>query len=607
LVKLRKRKRQEEIPKVEVPASVTRGIPAEKISVNSRNMWKFIGACLLVFIVAFMVYANTLQNDFIWDDEYLILNNSQIKSFTHLPNVFKTYVGYGSENINNFYRPIQEISNMIDYFLWGKFPMGFHLTSVTLHALVSTMVFVFLFYLTGSVMTSCIAALFYGVHPVHSEAIAYIAGRADSLYAFFMLLSLVFFVRFVNDIRSGSRIPWQYALSIVFFILSLLSKEIIITMPILIFLYMFFFLKGGGELNNVYRKLKLAWAPYAVVVAVYAYLRLTVLSFADIAPPSAFGKIPLVLRLMTFFRTIVVYFRLMVLPVDLHMERTIAITKNFFHPEALLALGMIALVAWIAYKTYRINRLVSFGIAWFFANLLPVSNLIPINSFLAEHWIYMASVGLFLILGMGATWCYKTVFSKAKTLKIIFFVALAMLIGVYSRLTFMRNMDWKDEISFFTSTLKYHPRNARLYLNLGNTYYEKGQIDNAIEQYRNATKINRNYAVAYGNIGSAYLHKKNINEAEKYLAKAIKLKHNYPIAHYNLGIVYFQKKQYNESLKELLIALEQLPQLYQAWNMLGRVYLKLGQKDKAIEAFQRSLKILPSQTKIRSVLKKLGK
>ena len=68
--------------------------------------------CFLVFAVAFMVYANTLNNDFIWDDEYLILNNSQIKSFSHIHNVFKTYVGYGSENINNFYRPMQEISNM---------------------------------------------------------------------------------------------------------------------------------------------------------------------------------------------------------------------------------------------------------------------------------------------------------------------------------------------------------------------------------------------------------------------------------------------------------------------------------------------------------------
>ncbi|MFQ5952947.1 MAG: tetratricopeptide repeat protein, partial [Candidatus Omnitrophota bacterium] len=289
----------------------------------------------------------------------------------------------------------------------------------------------------------------------------------------------------------------------------------------------------------------------------------------------------------------------------LHMERTIAITKTFFNPEALLALGAIVAIVWIAYKTYKVNRLVSFAIVWFFANLLPVTNIIPINSFLAEHWIYMASIGPFLLVGMGFAWVYKNLFSRGKITRIIFFAVLAVFVGVYFRLTAIRNTDWRDEITFFHSTLKYHPRNARLYLNLGNTYYEKGEIDKAIEQYWNAIKINKNYAVAYGNIGSAYLHKKDIEEAEEFLTKAVGIKHNYPIAHYNLGIVYFKKGRYNEAVKELTTATEQLPQLYQAWNMLGRTYLKLGEKDKARESFQRSLKIMPSQAKVMRVLERM--
>ena len=78
-------------------------------------------------------YVNSLKNGFIWDDEYLILLNSQIKSITHVKDVFTTYVGYGSGNVNNFYRPLQELSNMIDYFLWAEDPLGFHLTNVILH------------------------------------------------------------------------------------------------------------------------------------------------------------------------------------------------------------------------------------------------------------------------------------------------------------------------------------------------------------------------------------------------------------------------------------------------------------------------------------------
>ncbi len=570
--------------------------------------WKIFALCLLVFIVAFAVYANTIGNDFIWDDEYLIINNSQIKSFTHLGNVFKTYVGYGSENINTFYRPIQELSNMIDYFLWGLESFGFHLTNVLLHSLVSVMVFVFIFTVTGNLPASFVAAVFYSVHPVHTEAVAYVAGRADSLYSLFMLLSLVFFIRSVQDAPRGSRSNLGlYGVSLFFFILSFLSKEMGLIMPLLAFLYMFYFLRGTDK-DDLYRAFKWRWAPYVLIIIFYGSLRATVLNFSDIAPVSAFVKIPFIYRILTFFRTLFVYFRLLIFPSDLHMERAISITRSVFNLEAVLALLMTAGIIWVAYKTYRSNkRMISFAIAWFFANLLPISNIVPINSFLAEHWIYMASIGPFMLLGLGLVWVWRKIPPKGISLKTLFVLAIVSILFLYMTATIRRNRDWKDEISFFHSTLKYHPRNARLYLNLGNTYYEKKEIDNAIEQYQKAISINKKYAVAYGNIGSAYLHKKNTDKAEEYLNIAIKLKYNYPIAHYNLGIVYFNKKRYEEATEELETATEQLPQLYQAWNMLARAYIRLGKVEEAREAFRRSLAIMPNQDIVRRSLKKLEK
>ncbi|MBD3426988.1 MAG: tetratricopeptide repeat protein [Candidatus Omnitrophica bacterium] len=603
-MKRKRRKKVEQAP-VESPRQEKKAEAAgSKKYARPYKTWHVIVMCVVVFCVAFMVYANTLKGDFIWDDEYLILNNSQIKSFVHLKNVFKTYVGYGSENINNFYRPIQEISNMIDYFLWGEYPFGYHLTNVLLQALVSVMVFIFILKLSENLMIAGVGALFWAVHPVHTEAVAYIAGRADPLYGLFMLLSVVSFISFARRGGAGRGARVSYVLSIAFFVLSLLSKEVIISMPLLIFLYLFYFLRRT-EKDNIFRRLKWSWVPYAAIVVIYAWLRSTVLSFADIAPPSAFNKIPLALRLMTFFRTIIIYVKLLIFPVGLHMERSIAITKSVFHPSALIALIFIAAVIWTAIKTYKHNRLVSFAIVWFFANLLPVSNIVPINSFLAEHWIYIASIGPFMLVGVGVYRLYAGKLAGKRPLRIGLLLALALVLLLYARATVLRNRDWKDEISFFNSTLKYHPKNARLYLNLGNTYYEKGQIENAIEQYRKAIDINKNYAVAFGNIGSAYLHKKQPDKAEEYLEKAIGLKYNYPIAHYNLGIVYFQRRKYGEALKELKVATEQLPQLYQAWNMIGRVYIRMGNKEGAIDAFQRSLAIMPKQPSIERVLKKL--
>lgn len=580
-------------------------LPFQKISIGRAAKLKLLGLCLLVFITAFMAYANTLGGDFIWDDEYLILNNSQIKSFSHLPNVFKTYVGYGSENINNFYRPIQEISNMTDYFLWGKQPAGFHFTNVVLHALVCVMVCILLFYLSGDIIAAGIGALFFAVHPVHSEAIAYIAGRADSLYSLFMLISVVLFIRFAKKAVGGKYCYLRYYFSMAFFVLSILSKEIALMLPLLLFLYLFCFVRGRED-RGAYKKLLASLIPYVVIVVIYGYLRLTVLSFSDIAPPSVFAQIPLVFRLFTFFRVVMVYLGLMIYPHGLHMERTIAISRSLFDPAAVVAFFVIAAIGWTAYLAYKKDkRLIAFAVLWFFANLLPVSNIVPINSFIAEHWIYMASVGFFLIIGIGVSRLYKNAFKSNIALKTATTVILAGALGCYAIATVARNADWKDEVTFFKSTLKYHPKNARLYLNLGNTYYERGEIDNAIEQYRKSLEINPRYAVAYGNIGSAYLHKGNIDKAEEYLIKGVSLQEKYPIAHYNLGIVLQEKGKLQESLKELQLATEQLPQLYQAWNMIGRVYLKLGMVGEAKKAFQRSLSILPSQPQVEEIVRNM--
>jgi len=573
------------------------------VSIDSKNRKKIIAIGFMVFAAAFLVYVNTLLNDFIWDDEYLILHNSQVQSFKHIGNVFKTYVGYGSENINNFYRPFQEVSNMLNFFLWGEHPFGFHLTSVVLHALVSVLVFLLIFYLAGDIMVAAIAAFFYAVHPVHSEAVAYIAGQADPLYSVFMLLSLILFIRSANKTTEGKKGGTLYIFSIIFFIFSLLSKEIVIVFPLVLLVYIFYFIKGKVN-GEIYKKLRWRWVPYAAIVGIYAYLRLTVLNFSKIAPPLAFEKIPLALRILTFFRSVGIYLRLLVFPYDLHMERRIAIAKSAAEPLSILTLVMIILLIWLIVKTYKKQRLVSFAIIWFFICLLPVSNVVPINSFLAEHWIYMASIGPFLLLGLGSTIIYRK-FCRGNIKRILFILLISGLLSTYSLITVMRNADWKDEITFFESTLRYHPTNTRLYLNMGNTYYEKGEIDKAIEQYEKAIAINPGYAIAYGNIGSAYMNKKDIGKAEEYLVKALKLKYNYPIAHYNLGIVYFQKRRYKEALGELSITIEQLPQFYQAWNVMGQVYLKLGDTDKAKNAFNRSLEIMPDQVNIRKILNHL--
>lgn len=559
---------------------------------------KVILICLVVFVVAILAYANTITGDFVWDDEYLILNNSNIKSFTHLPDVFKNYAGYGSGNVNNFYRPLQEVSNMIDYAIWGEKPAGFHMTNILLHGLVAALVFILLLYLAGDLLTAALAALLYAIHPIHTEAVAYIAGRADPLYAIFMLLSLILFIKVAKWGNFCKKDLFLYILSLIMYVFSVLCKEIAIIMPLIVGIYIVFFLKGT-QVKERYDRIKFSWVPYAVISCIYAIIRTTVLDFSSVAPESLFRDVPLFLRLLTFLRSIGIYMRVLVLPVDLHMERTLTIAKSVVEAPSLIAIGALLLVAGAVWYAYKRSRIAAFAVVWFFVYMLPFSNIIPLNTFIAEHWIYMASIGPFLLVAMGIVWLFNNITSSK--IKITLICTVGVILGMYATITVIRNSEWSDEVEFYENTLKYHPNNTRVYLNLGNAYYERGDIPGAIIEYQKALALDKNYAVAYGNIGTATLRLGNLEVAEKYLTKAIMLKPYYPIAYYNLGLVRFERKSYSQALRAFKTATEQMPQFHQAWEMVGRSYMELGEPLEARKAFDKSLEIFPDQGDLREI------
>ncbi|MFA6610709.1 MAG: hypothetical protein WCT15_07685, partial [Candidatus Omnitrophota bacterium] len=344
-------------------------------SICSGNRRKVVAIAIFILVATFAAYLNTLGNDFIWDDEFLILNNSQIKSFTHFPNIFKTYIGFGSENINNFYRPIQEMSNMIDYALWGKDSFGFHLTNILLHSCAAILVFIFIYYLCGSLVIAALSGVLFGVHPIHTEAIAYIAGRADPLYGVFFMLALIFFVRYANHIIRDGKNTSFLVLSNIFFVLAVLSKEIAIILPLMIAMYVYMVLRGAIP-RDKFDRIKFAWVPSVVIVGLYVFVRLQYLNFSKIAPPTLLMQIPFINRILTFFKVVMVYLGLLIAPVGLHMERTISVTRTIFEPAAFVSFLVVLCILASGYILYRKNRLASFFIFWFFAALLPVSNIV---------------------------------------------------------------------------------------------------------------------------------------------------------------------------------------------------------------------------------------
>ncbi|NQT22131.1 MAG: tetratricopeptide repeat protein [Candidatus Omnitrophica bacterium] len=571
-------------------------------SINRKNR-KIVSLLVLIIVVFTMLsYVNSLKNDFIWDDEYLILLNPQIKSFSHIKDVFKTYVGYGSGNVNNFYRPLQELSNMIDYFLWAEDPIGFHLTNVILHSLTAAVLFLFIFYITNNIFVSFFTGILFGVHPINTQAVTYIAGRADSLYSLFFLLALVLYVRFCNSVALSKKNVKLYLLSLLFFAFALLSKELSIILPLILLTYLYILLKGRITTRK-FNFLVKTWLGYIILLIPYAVLRTNAVGSVKLAP-SIFAKVPLFYRIITFFKTILIYLGLLFFPHGLHMERRIQVARTLNESFAFFAFLTVVAILFCGFWMLKKNRTVSFFIFWFFITLLPVSNIVPINSLIAEHWVYMAQVGFFVIIFL----CLYNIYTKFLTTKLLKISGMALLCVVvffYMFATIERNKDWKDEITFFKATLKYHPNNPKLHLNLGNTYSEKGMKDEALAEYNEALRLRKDNYIAYGNIGSIYIGKGNFVKAKENLTKAIDIKYDFPMAHYNLGRIYYHEGNLGKAKEELSLSLKFQPSLYIAHNLMGKVYIKENKKDVAKKHLESSLKIYPDQPEEARILRTL--
>jgi len=490
---------------------------------------------VIILILVFAAYSNAIHNGFIWDDEYLVRDNTAINSFSNAASIFRTYLAATSGNINNFYRPLQELSYMIDHFLWGRLPLGFHLTNILLHALCALLLYVLSLKIFKNWMVALVTASLFGVHPINTEAVTYVAGRADSLYLLFFLASFILFLRILEVLKEYKRIDYvSYALSISFYALSILSKEIGLILPLFFILYMVTFL-NRQERARLYSLI----IPYVVVFLVYVVMRKTILDFSLAAPSTTLAKFNLYIRMLTTCKAICVYLFLLVMPFGLHMERKINVATSLGNPGVFIAVVVVLVMAVIIYLFHKRSRKASFACLWFFIGLLPVSNIVPINSFIAEHWLYLPAIGAYMIIGLAAAYFFYKSFPDpvSNIVKTSVVFLLIILVLFFSILTFERNKDWKDGIVFFKNTIKYSPNNARLHLNFGNVYGNEGKDEDAMREYKKALELRPDYAEAYSNIAGIYMSQGNYTTAKQYLEKALSLKPNFPAAQRMLGII----------------------------------------------------------------------
>jgi protein O-mannosyl-transferase len=450
------------------------------IKLTGRNI-TFLQVVLMI-ILGTLIYSNCFNGGFIWDDHGLIKDNEYIKNWSNLPKVITADFGFGSGTKSNFYRPLQTIIHMAGYSLWGTRTTGYHLISIIAHILAAIIFYFLLRNIFYDQTVSFLASLLFLSSPINTEAVCYISGLSDPLGLIFMLTCLLLYIKSLS--LKNTKL---YILALLSFTLALLSKENTMVLPLLILLYHYAFEK----------KLQVQkFLPFFGILSGYILLRLAILSpldYSTLAPFTLWERIPIV------FAGIAEYLRLLMLPLNLHMEYA---NQAFRFADLKVVLGLIltCLLISFAFMRRKANPGFFFTVAWFFITFLPVSNIYPISyAFIMEHYLYVPALGFFIIL---AGLFHQLLKIKIFTIFARFFII--SLVIVYSYLTVKQTEYWKRPVAFYKRTLYYAPHSWRFYNELGIEYSGVGNTLEAEVAYKEALRINPDALGVYYNLMNLY-------------------------------------------------------------------------------------------------------
>lgn len=503
----------------------------------------------IVAIFAALFYSNSFGNFFVWNDWTLIIENFLVRDWGNLPEIFtssfwKPLMGEPPQ----IYRPLLFLSFVADFDVWRLNPWGYHLTNTGLHVLNSFLVY-FLMRVYVSATTALVGSVLFAVHPIHTEAVTYISGRADLLMSFFILSGILLFLR---GARYGSN--FLYLLSFPLFFLALLSKETAMIFPLWLFTAEAIAFPISGK-RDFRRRVTRLLGPLAVLGAYYllrkTYVGMTASSHSLLGPGS-------VDHLLLTLKAIPLYVGLFVCPWNVHFLHPPE-ASLLVGPQILLSIVLLGGVGWGMGRAARFgNHAVTFALLWLLVGLLPLIHLIGQGLPLLEGWTYLPFFGAFLLvaLGLGKLGRWG---SSAPLLVALW---IAVLLGGR---TLYRNWDWKNDMEISLHSVAAAP----------------------------------NDPIALRLIGNAYMRQVKVSEAEKMFRKGLVLAPADPGLHRSLGALYRFLGREADAVAQYSEALESTSKEPYAYWILGHYYLRRGKLAEAEKHFSDAVRIFPHSSELR--------
>lgn len=555
---------------------------------------------LVFFIYLFLAigtaacYWQVHNFDFInLDDHFYVYENSHILNGLTSDGIIWVF----TTSCFGYWQPLTWLSLMLDCQLFGSDPGWMHLVSLFLHIANTLLLFWVLKKITGSLWPSAFVAALFAIHPMHVQSVAWIAERKDVLSTSFLMLTLAAYAGYVR--KSGLV---RYLTAILLFILGLLAKPMLVTLPFILLLLDYWplnrFTLASDKRPVLYRIIieKIPFFAVSAISSIVAFLtQKTGSGVVDIE------TIPFTERVGDGFVYYIKYIGKMFWPQDLAIVYSHNIANFAFWQIAICTLLLLA-VSILVIRFGRNQKYLLVGWFWFAGTLIPVIGLVRFmgkagGSF-ADRFTYIPYIGLFIMVA----WGLPELLSKWRNRKIVLGVSMVIVLAIFGIYTHKQVSYWKNSLTVFSHALKVTQNNYVAYYGIGKAYGDMGRYREAVDAYKQVIRIRPNYAEAYNNLGNTYGSLGRYQESIDALGQAIKIKPHYADAYKNLGITYGEFGRYQEAIEAFKQAIKIEPDLVMAHNNLGIAYDELGRYKEAIEAYKQAIRIKPDYTNAHAAL-----
>ena len=557
------------------------------------NKRHFYIICLFLVVATLAVYWQVLDNDFVhYDDDAYVTENLRVQKGVTFDNL--TWAATSSLASN--WHPLTWISHMIDCQFYGLNPKGHHLTSLLFHVANTLLLLLIFVRMTGALWQSSLVAALFALHPLHVESVAWVAERKDVLSTFFMMLTLWVYTIYVK--KGGVR---RYLLAVLFFVLGLMSKPMLVTLPFILLMLDFWPLGRlclirdtrnvvtGQHTDERLDIFRLLWEKIPFFVLAVGSSVVTFIVQERDGAVQLLKTFSLQTRIINAFVSYTEYIVNMVWPVKLavlypHPGNSLPLWKGI-----VAGLALVLITVLVIRKARKIPY-ITVGWFWYVVTLIPVIGIVQVGlQAMSDRYTYVTLIGLFVIIAWGA----NDLLSKWSHRKMWLGTLAAILLPVLMVLTWKQVQYWENSITLFKHTLKHTSNNLHVHNYLGTTLGMQGRTEEAIEHYLQAVRLKPDYVEAHNNLGIALGMQGRTEEAIEHFLKVSQLKPDDARVHNNLGNALGMQGRTEEAIEHFLKALQLKPDYAGAHNNLGIALGVQGRTEEAIEHFLKALQLKP--------------